>query len=268
MITIIGTIKIDSDERREFLLRNLESMESIGHLLRWRLNVVGRYAEFVNQRISSEYEDVLLTHDNDTPTYYLQRVQMDGLPSDVWVFLWQEDHWFVCPHVALFTSLLDHFQEFKADVLTVTHLTTSWTCKRHLPVIHEDRLCTVYRVDLAGQERVWAQHPSAFLSGTPAIYSWQLANDILEFRSEHLKGSRLPDFELSAKHGRQFLEAGHTFTEIIPRFHVFREVFAHNKHPRSVNMADALAWLGQRDGGGLFGGDPLRYNRDHRDEAR
>ena len=268
MLTIIGTIKIDSDERRDFLEHNLWSMRPIKNLLRWRLNIVGKHAEYTATYIQQDYDDVQLTHDDDTPTYYLQRAQMDRLDRDAPVFLWQEDHWFVCPHHMLFISLFDRFREFKADVLTVTHLTTSWTCKRHLPVIRDTRICTVYRVDLAGQEQVWAQHPSAFLSGTPAIYSWQLANDILEFRSEHLKGSRLPDFELSAKHGRQFLEAGHTFTEIIPKFHVFREVFAHNKHPRSVNMADALAWLGQRDGGGLFGGDPLRYNRDHRDEAK
>ncbi len=269
MLTIIGTIKIDSDERRDFLLRNLESMRPIRHLLRWRLNIVGRYAGFASERIGGEYDDVTLTHDDDTPTYYLQRAQMDGQGYKMaWVFLWQEDHWFVCPHQALFVSLFDRFREFKADVLTVTHLTTSWTCKRHLPVIHDDRLCTVYRVDLAGQERVWAQHPSAFLSGTPAIYSWQLANDILEFKREHMSNTTKPEFELSAKYGRRFLEAGHSFTEIIPKFHVFREVFARNKHPRSVDVTDALAWLKLRDAGPVFGGDELNYNKDHRDEAK
>lgn len=268
MLTIIGTIKTDSIERRDFLLHNLESMRSIRHLLRWRLNVVGQYATFSNQRIGDEYDDAQLTHDDDTSTYHLQRAQMDGLDRESSVFLWQEDHWFVCPHYALFASLLDRFQEFKGDVLTITHLPTSWTCKRHLPIIHDDSLCTVYRVDLAGQEQVWAQHPSAYLSGTPAIYSWQLADDILEFRSEHLKGSRLPDFELSSKYGRKFLEAGHTFTEMVPKFHVFREVFARNKHPRSVDVADALAWLKLRDTGPMFGGDELHYNKDAKDEAR
>jgi hypothetical protein len=268
MLTIIGTIKIDSDERRDFFLHNLTSMGSIRHLLRWRLNIVGRYADFANRRLNEEYDDVSLTHDNDTSTYELQRAQMDGLDGDAWVFLWQEDHWFVCPHYALFALLLDRFREFEADVLTVTHLTTSWTCKRHLPVIHDDRICTVYRVDLDGQERVWQHHPSAFLSGTPAIYSWSLANAILEFKREHMSNTTKPEFELDAKRGRQFLGAGQTFTEIIPKFHVFREVFASNRHPRSADLNDTLTWLKLRDTGPMFGGDELFYNRDHRDEAK
>jgi hypothetical protein len=265
LLDILGTIKIDSEERKQHLLHNLRSMEPILPLLRWRLNVVGRHAEFARAEIAKRCP-AEITIDDTTPTYHLQRAQMDAICRDASVFMWQEDHWFLCPHANLFLYLLERFWHYNMDVLTITHLTTSWTNKRWLPVIADNPFYTTYRVDAEAQERVWEKHPGGYLSGVPAIYRWRFADAVLEFKKDHMSKTTLPEFELAPGIGREFLTR-HSFTEIIPKFHVFREVFAVNRHPRSVSMDNALKWLELRETGDIFGGHPGNYRADRRDNV-
>ena len=265
MLDILGTIKIDNQERKQHLLHNLRSMEPILPLLRWRLNIVGRFAQFAKAEIARRCPEHITT-DNSAPTYHLQRAQMNAVSRDAWVFMWQEDHWFLCPHVNLFLYLLGQAAKLDVDVLTVTHMTTSWTNKRWLDVIEDNSLYTVYEVNERAQARVWEKYPGGYLSGVPAIYRWRFANAVLEFKKDHMSSTTKPEFELSPGWGERFLK-GHWFTEMIPKFHVFREVFAVNKHPRSVSMANALKWLELRETGDIFGGHPGNYRADRRDNA-
>ena len=264
-LDILGTIKIDNQERKQHLLHNLCSMEPILPLLRWRLNIVGQFAQFAKAEIAKRCPEWITT-DNNTPTYHLQRAQMNALSKDAWVFMWQEDHWFLCPHVNLFLYLLGQAAKLDVDVLTVTHMTTSWTNKRWLDVIEDNPLYTVYEVNEKTQARVWEKHPGGYLSGVPAIYRWRFANTVLEFKKAHMSSTTKPEFELSPGWGERFLKQ-HSFTEMIPKFHVFREVFSANKHPRSVSMANALKWLELRETGDIFGGHPGNYRADRQDNV-
>ena len=193
---------------------------------------------------------------------------MDSWEKDSNVFLWLEDHWFLCPHANLFVTLLKAFEKSNAELLNVTHLTTSWANKHLLAVADDTQLYTVYLVNAKTQANVWATYPGAYLTGIPAIYSWRLASDILEFRRGVMEGTKRPGgFELPPSPARAFLQ-GRNFREMIPKFHVFREVFVHNKHPRGVSMANAEAWLKLRDGGDLFGGHPSDFRTDQKDNVR
>lgn len=271
-LAIIGTIKIDSDERRDHFLANLGSMNRLGDIFEWRINIIGRWKEWAAERLTAHYThayvaDGCITHDEQASTYDLMSSQLQATFCNV--FLWQEDHWFLCAHPSFFPMLYNTFLSLHADILTVTHLTTSWACKLEIPMVYLNPLAGAYTVDLAIQEKyVWSEHPNAFLTGTPAIYSWTFCHKLLQFRAATLRQTKLPDFELSAKHGRQFLAEGNSFVEVIPRIHVFREVFRGNKHPRSVEWDDAVAWLKLRDGGSsILGGDPNYYDSDRRDTA-
>ena len=253
MLNIVGTIKIDTDERRSMFLYNLQSMIPIAHLLRWRLNIAGRHAAWARDVIEDQWGDVEITLGDDVPMYHRQRWQMDKLAKDGHVFLWQEDHWFLCPHPNLFLRLLAAYEKSGVEVLTVTHLMVSWERKRLLPAMHNARFFTVL-VNAETQANVWARYPGSYLAGVPAVYTWQFADDLLEFKREATSKSPRPFFELPEKEARVFLQ-GRSFKEMIPKFHVFREVFIGSKtHPAACNMDAAIKWLALRDGGDVFGG--------------
>lgn len=271
MLNIVGTIKIGSAERQRMLIWNLESMQPIAHLLRWRLNIVGRCAQQNRTQILKRWPGAAITTDSQASAYQLLRQQLDGLDADSRVFMWLEDHWFLCPHVNLFTILFETFEKSAAELLSVTHLTTSWANKHLLTVVDDAPLYTVYLVNAETQARVWEKYPGAFLTGIPAIYSRQLASDILESRRSKLEITGHPGrFELPPKAARTFLRnrGFGGFLEMVPKFHVFREVFARNEHPRGVSMANAEAWLGLRDGGDLFGGHPGDFRADRKDNIK
>jgi hypothetical protein len=265
--TIIGTCKIDSDERLDHLIKNIQSMAPLGDNFCWRFNIIGRHTRQAVAEIEQRYSEVEITHSEDINTYELMSAQMDHIGVGD-VFFWQEDHWFLAPHPDLYWLAYSAFRATHAEVFTLTHLTTSWTCKNKLPFVYDNGAAIAVRVNLETQQKVWDDHPSAYLSGTPAIYTWAMADAIMNFRKEALSQTYLPDFELSAKYGRKFLEIGVEFTEVIPRAHLFREVFIQNKHPRSVDYKNALEWLHLRDGGPMFGGGPGNYQFDGKDEAK
>lgn len=261
MINIVGTIKIDNTERRQMFAHNLESMRPIAHLLRWRLNIAGCHAVWARDMIASRWKDIEITFGDDLPTYHRQRRQMDLLPPNSNVFLWQEDHWFLCPHPPLFLHLWEAYKRSGADVLTITHLTVSWGRKHLLPIVLNTDLFTLRHVDSETQRDVWAQYPGAFLTGVPAIYRWEFANDILEFRRDIMSKAAIPNFELSAnaEEGPKFLRS-RSFTELIPKFHVFREVAkGSGRHPASCDMDNAAVWLALRDRGDMHGGYPTHF---------
>lgn len=252
MLDIIGTIKIDTHERQHMFTYNLRSMIPIAHLLRWRLNIAGRHAAWARNEITNRWGDVEITLGDDVSMYHRQRRQMDKLAKDGHVFLWQEDHWFLCPHPSLFLYLLAAYERSGVEVLTVTHLTVSWERKQLLPAVRDTWFFTVRLVNVETQANVWAKHPGSYLVGVPAIYSWQFADYLLEFKREATSRSPVPFFELPEKEARAFLR-DRSFREMIPGFHAFREV-GFGVHPAACNMGDAIKWLALRDGGDVFGG--------------
>lgn len=231
-------------------MRAIESLAPVRDLFSWKLNIVGQHAQSCRDILVPIFEEVEITHDDVTPTYFLQRRQMDIMEHRNPVITWQEDHFFICPHQNLFRYLCSHFLDSDADVLTITHLMTSWQTKPLLARTWAKYLYRIYAVTAYGQEKVWQHYPGAFLTGCPAIYKWGLASDILEFKKEHMSQTRLPEFELDAIQGKLFLQQ-RSFREMIPTFHVFREVEqeAHSERARERTIPEhvAMSWIRKRD---------------------
>ncbi len=239
MLIIVGTIKLDSQERLAHAFNNLRSMEPIAHLLEWRLNVVGQFAPDFRP-------DGELTHDDDNSAYAIMKAQLEALPDDALCFYWLEDHWFVCQNVAGFLQVLDEFAESEADVLTISHLTSSWEQKCWLPVIAHNELRTVYRVDKRTQERVWEHYPGAYAAGIPMVCKKRLAADMLEHCRGELENTKKPvPFELPPHKARRFL-GWRGWNEFAPTFHVFREVFRETRNPRAILWDEALGIIKER----------------------
>jgi len=241
MLVIVGTIKIDGGERLEHLVHNLNSMKPIAHALAWSLNVAGRRSADAKDEIKWRWTDAFITTDDESPAYPVMRAQLKALPRDALALYWLEDHWFVCENPAAFLRMVDDFAKSAAEVLTISHLTCSWEQKAWLPVVsYKEDLYTEYRVDAETQERVWAHHPGAYLAGIPMVCKRRLAWDILQHCRGELEATRRPaPVELPPHKARTFLEK-RGFNEIVPAFHVFREVFRETSNPRAVLWDEAV----------------------------
>jgi hypothetical protein len=247
-ISIIGSIKIDSRHRKKLFVHSLQSLKPISSLLCWRLNIIGKYADFARKNILNSYGDSVITVDDATSNYELLKDQIQKSESNIILF-WQEDHWFLCPNKNLFLYLLQKFIESKAEILTISHLTISWEAKCLLPVVSDKYLYKEYLVNLTSQQEIWKRWPEAYLTGIPAIYKRNIAIEILEITKPLLENSNKPGgYELYGKKAREFLQK-RSFIEMIPTFQVFREVFRFNKEERAIDMKKALQIIKLRDDG-------------------
>jgi hypothetical protein len=246
MLTVVGTIKVDDGERWEHFENNLRSLWPIAHLLEWRLNVAGRWGDSARKAVEGRWPGAEITTDNESPAYAVMQAQLDALPDGVACFYWLEDHWFVCQHVAAFLDLLEEFEKGEAEVLTVSHLPSSWEQKAWLPVLSHSELRDVKCVNRGTQRYVWAHHPGAYAAGIPMVCKKRFASDMLEHCRGDLERSRKPaSFELPPHKARPFLER-RSWNEVIPAFHVCREVFRQTNNPRGMLWDEALKILKER----------------------
>lgn len=249
-IYIVGSIKIDSKWRKKLFINNLTSLEPISSLIFWNFNIDGKYAEFSRREIMKRYNDVNITVDGESSYYQLIKAQISGVNAqypESLLFFWQEDHWFICPHKDLFLYLLDKFQKSKAEKLTITHLVELWEHKRIHKLISDKPLYKEYLVSLDSQRRLWNQYPGSYLTTLPTIYKKGMANEILEMNKDILENSKKSkNFELHDKRAVLFLSK-RNFIEMIPNFHVLREVFRFNQEQRAMNMKQALQMIRLRE---------------------
>lgn len=254
-LILVGSVKIDSRFRRKLFIYNLASIEPISSLLSWNFNIVGKYADFARREITKRYSHASITIDDGSSLYELVKTQISALenqgPEPV-LFFWQEDHWFLCPNKNLFLYLLDEFEQSQAEILTVTHLITSWHRKHVHKLITNKHLYKEYLVDLSSQRELWKRWPQAYLTGIPTIYKKDIAREILEINRPIIENSKKPGvYELHGEKAVGFLTK-RSFIEMIPTFHVFREVFKKvSPEVRGVNMDDALKILRLRAKGYL-----------------
>lgn len=247
-LSVIGSVKIDSRWRKKLFFHNLESLKPISSLLSWRVNIVGRYADWATKGILSSYKDATVTNDDDSSYYDVTKNQIQNSESDIILF-WEEDNWFLCPCKDLFFYLLSEFGNSPAEILTIVHLVTSWETKPLLPIVKDTYLYKEYRVDKESQKNVWQKHPNAYLTGISAIYKRDLARDILEFNKPYLENAKSDrEFELNRNKGEDFLNK-RSFLEMVPTFHVFREVFRFQTVDRVISMRKALQVLKLRNKG-------------------
>lgn len=246
-LIVIGSIKINSRFRRKLFMHNLASLELISSLFSWNFNIVGRYAEFARSEITKRYSHASITIDDDSSLYEIVKTQISALENqgpEALLFFWQEDHWFLCPNKNLFLYLLDEFEQSKAEILTVTHLITSWHRKHVHKLITNKHLYKEYLVDLSSQKELWKRWPKSYLTGIPTIYKKDIATEILETNRPIIENSKKPGvYELHGEKAVEFLRK-RSFIEMIPTVHVFREVFKKvGSGARGINMDDALRIL-------------------------
>lgn len=247
-LSLIGSIKVDSWQRKKLFIHSLTSLSPILSLISWQLNIVGKYADFTRKEIINLCHDAMITINNNDSYYRIIKNQIKNSESD-FIFFWQEDHWFLCSNENLFFYLLDEFSKSQAEILTVSHLITSWERKSLLPVIKKARLYKEYMISPDSQEKLWHKYPNAYLTGMPAIYKKKIAMEMLEFNKECLGDSKLPwGYELDRERGKRFLKEKN-FIEMIPVFHIFREVFMFKfkLEKRAIRMKQALQILKLRE---------------------
>jgi len=213
----------------------------------WRLNVAGKFAEGVREELVYRYDNAEITVDPETSPHELILNQIEHTTNDLF-FIWQEDHWFVCPHVNLLHYILEEFQASAAEHLCITHLRTAWKRKPdHLSTVMKKILYREYEVSLQGQQRIWEDYPRASVLGIPAILKRDLLVDIIEHHPGLLTWLNSPvGLELPYTSGRLFLR-GRSYTEMVPAFHIFREVHEHNWRLRGVDTDDVKKWVQLRD---------------------
>jgi len=223
-------------------------------LFEWKLNIAGPYRDAVKSIIGESWDISAVTLDNDKmSTYQLLTRQTEGLSPTDMVFLWQEDHWFVCPSTPLFLFLLDKFESSGIDSFDVTHGIPNW--ERVIPYfshVEDHRLYTVCQMDLIAQKRVWEKSPGSFVTGIPSIYKMSFFHDIMDVNRTGLSSTTAPLYcEMDAEHGRRLLEK-RDFTKLIPTFHILREVYWGDEPvpPRRIDVSyyDALEIIRLRDG--------------------
>lgn len=247
-LSIVGSIKIDSWQRKKIFVDSLVSLEPILPVLLWNINIVGKYADFSKKKILALQKDAIVACDDNSPYYEIIKKQIDQSQSN-FIFFWQEDHWFVCPNKNLFLYLLQEFSQSKAEILTISHLVASWETGVFLPVINQNHIYKEYKIDLNSQKKLWEMQPNSYLTGIPAIYKKELAKEILEFNKPHLSFAKDPhEYELSREKGESFLQ-NRSYIEMIPNFHVFREVFRFYKNQRAITIKKALQILKLRKDG-------------------
>lgn len=249
-ISVVGSIKVDSWMRKRLFSHSLRSLKPISPMLIWNMNIVGKYADAAKKEVVDFFKDSTVISDDENSYYQIIKNQVSGSQQDSILF-WQEDHWFVCPNKNIFFYLLQQFEASKAEILTVSHLTVSWETKPLLPVVKDEALYKEYQVSLDSQNNIWQKHPTAYVTGIPAIYKKKMAEDILEFNKPSISNSKNPHgFEIDSQKGRQFL-AKRSFVEMVSSVHIFREVFKFYQNERSLPMRKALSILRLREEGNL-----------------
>lgn len=242
---VIGSIKIDSKWRKKLFIQNLAAMELLPPLIswQWNFNLAGKYAEFARNEITRKYKQAYITIDDKSFFYNIIKSQVSTLDSakpESLLFFWQEDHWFVCPHQNLFLYLLDKFQKSKAEVLTITHLVGSWECKPAHKFITDKYLYKEFLVDSDSQMELLKKYPNSYLTSIPGIYKKSIVSEMIEANKSVSQKSKNPgSYELYGENAKKFLSK-RSFIEMIPVFHVFREVFKFNKEERAIDMRQAF----------------------------
>lgn len=242
---IVGSIKINTNERKKLFLHNLDSIEPISDMLSWDFNIDGIYGQFCKSEIMNRYSDANISLDDGSSYYDIVSEQVDR--NDDLLFFWQEDHWFICPKKEDFLYVLNKFQKSEAEKLTITHLVDLWRDKSVHQVLVNDPLYKEYLVNLDSQKRLWEKYPTSYLTTLPTIYKKKMAKEILELNKDILGNSkRSKGFELHDERAVEFLSK-RSFIEMIPTFHVLREVFRVTKDERAINMKEALQIIKLRD---------------------
>lgn len=249
-ISVIGSIKVDSWMRKRLFSHSLWSLKPIAPLLVWNMNIVGKYADTARKEIMNLCNDAVVISDDKSSYYQIMKNQLSASKQDNILF-WQEDHWFVCPSKSLFFYLVEQFTNSKAEILTISHLTVSWETKPLLPVVKDEILYKEYEVTLNAQKKIWEKYPTAYVTGIPAIYKKQIADEILEFNKPNISNTKNPHgFEIDREKGEQFLTK-RSFIEMVSSIHIFREVFRFYQNERSLPMKKALSILTLREEGNL-----------------
>lgn len=262
MLKIIGTIKLDTIDRVKIMLDSLDSMEPMAHLIEsWHLNIAGNLCWEAQEEIAYRWENVHITTNSTQSPYQLVQGQLEGAaPGDLFLF-WQEDHWFVCPHITMWEYVLDAFEKSEASYLQATHLRTAW--KRKSQIWEPSTSHVLYReflVDTQAQRQIWQKYPKASVLGIPAVFKYSLLEQIVVARQAALWQDLSPaGFEIPSGAGEEFLK--HTsYTEMVPAFHVFREACTGNWQLRDMETQDALSWIRLRDERSQFGGGYDDFN--------
>lgn len=249
-VYITGSIKINSRLRKWFFVQNIKSLALVSELFSWHFNIVGKYAADCKNYILEIWPDAVITSDNDSFYYQVVRGQIDllgHLPKDAILFFLQEDHWFICPHRQLFFYLLEEFAASQAEVLRITHLTEFWKNPGIFSSLKKNQLFTEYVIDSAGHGRLCQINVSGYVTSLPGIFKKSFIEDLLENNKpliERAKGSI--GFELFGERAKAFLQK-RSFIQMVPSFHVLREVFLVNEHERSMDVRRALLMIKARD---------------------
>lgn len=249
-IYIVGSIKIDSKWRKRLFKYNLFSIEPISSLISWNFNIAGKYADLARQEIIKRYPQARITSNDDASYYHIVKAQLSaftGQRSDLPLFFWQEDHWFICPDKNLFLYLLNEFKKSKADILRISHLVDVWESHYVHNMITNKYLYKEYLIDLDSQREFFRKNPDSTLTSLPGIYKKDIALGILENNKSLLENKKnSKGFELSGKKAGEF-SAKRSFIEMVPTFHVFREVSRFNQEQRAMNMKEALQIIRLRE---------------------
>lgn len=242
---ILGSVKIDSCWRKKVFLQNIKSLEPISGILSWNFNIVGKHAEVCRREILKRYNGAIITIDNATSYHDLVKQQLDSAKGDL-ILIFLEDHLFVCPHKNLFLYLLNEFLNSTCDVLRITHLVEFWERETAHKLVSDKPLHKEYLIDLAGLNNLWKLVPDAYMTSIPGIFKKDFVLRVLE-NNKALLSSKKPDgFELYGDYAKAFLAKG-SFTVMVPKFHVFQEVFWVSQEERAIDIKRALKIIKLRD---------------------
>lgn len=254
VLYIVGSLLIDKRNRFIQLKNNIRSLLPIKDTLRWSLNLEGRFADKATKEIKAHWPNAKITN---TPKlgYYdaiIQQIKTHkraGAKHNSPLFFWLEDHWFVCPHPKKFRRMLNDFNDSDTDILTISHLFTSWKNKLEMPTLKDHPDYWILDINLRSQQEIiWSKTPTAYVTGLPCIYTIAITEEILEFNKSDLDLPRPHGFELTHEKAMIFLK-DRSFKEMIPKIHVFREVFRLNKEARALDYRDAKRLIDMRSRG-------------------
>lgn len=245
---IVGSIKINSNSRRKFFLRNLDSLETVKTLFSWDFNIAGKYGELCKKEIEKRYKDAVVTNNDELFYYQIVKNQVSSINGEnTLLFFFQEDHWFVCPHKKLFLYLLEEFEKSKSEVLRITHLTDFWAIENKYKFLGGNHLFKEYLIDLPGQENIWKENKADRVTSLPGIFKKSFIDALLENNKDLLsKSKRSKDMELHSQKAVEFLEKRAIIT-MAPTFHVLREVFCINQDERAMDAKKAFKIIKLRD---------------------
>lgn len=248
-IYIIGSIKINSWLRKIFFIRNIQSLESVSSLFSWNFNIVGKYKNYICKEILKRNKEAVITFDDKSSYYEIVKKQISFVnekENNPLLFFLLEDHWFVCPHKNLFFYLLEEFQNSKADVLRITHLTEFWERENTYNLIVDKPLYKEYLIDSIALKNLWQKYPGAYITSLPGIFKKAFALELLENNKSILNSRKPRGFELYGEKAEEFLNK-RSFITMAPNFHVLREIFCVNQDERAIDAKKALKIIKLRD---------------------